>query len=120
MNPLLSIIYINDLDHISISVHVVSKFADDHKICGVVRNALSVYQNIWMNQVNGPRNGVVFDADKCEVMHLLKSKHGRSCTIKGRALENVVDAGFSTLFLISGVAARQSGGKKGIWQTCVN
>ena len=83
LGPLLFVIYINDLDE-NIG-GMVSKFADDTKICGIVdseESYLRLQRDLdqlgqWADEWQ-----MEFNLNKCEVMHFGRLNQGRTYSVK--------------------------------------
>ena len=92
LGPLLFVIYINDLDD-NIG-GMVSKFADDTKIGGIVDSEegyLRLQQDLdqlgqWADEWQ-----MEFNLDKCKVIHFGRSNQGRVYSVNGRALGIVTE-----------------------------
>ena len=90
--PLLFVIYINDLDE-NIG-GMVSKFADDTKIGGIVDSEESYRQlqpdldqlGQWADEWQ-----MEFNLDKCKVMHFGGLNRGRTYSVNGRAWGRVTE-----------------------------
>ena len=90
--PLLFVIYIDDLDENLGGM--VSKFADDIKIGGIVDSEegyLGLQQDLdqlgqWADEWQ-----MEFNLDKCEVMHFGRLNQGRTYSVNGRALGGVTE-----------------------------
>eukprot|EP00061_Rhincodon_typus_P010066 g34065.t1 len=94
LGPLLFVIYINDLD-LNIE-DMVSKFADDTKIGGVVdsqegylREQRDFDQMGWWAE----EWQMEFNLDKCKVLYFGKTNQGRTYTFNSDVLESVVEQG---------------------------
>lgn len=48
---------------------------------------------------------MVFNSDRCKMLHFGKSNHGRTSTVKSRALDCVVDQSTNTQFPESAVSS---------------
>ena len=92
LGPLLFVIYINDLNENLRGM--VSKFADDTKIGGIVDSEegyLGLQRDLgqlgqWTDEWQ-----MEFNLDKCEVMHFGRSNQGRTYSVNGRALGRVTE-----------------------------
>ena len=87
LGPLLFVIYINDLDE-NIG-GMVSKFADDTKIGGIVDSEegyLGLQMVLDQLGQRADKWQMEFNLDKCKVMHFVRSNQGRIYSVNGRAL----------------------------------
>ena len=92
LGPLLFVIYINDLDENLIGM--VSKFADDTKIGGMVDSEegyLQLQRDLDQLGQWADKWQMDFNLDKCEVMHSGRLNQGRTYSVNGRALGRVTE-----------------------------
>ena len=90
IGPLLFIIYINDIDYAIDALTVIKKFADDTKICRHVDNTTDrdQLQHQLDNLFHWSREWqMLFNLDKCVVMHLGSSNMGCEYTMCGEVLK---------------------------------
>ena len=102
LGPLLFIIYINDLDE-NIG-GMVSKFADDTKIGGIV-DSEEIYLQLHRDHDQLGQKAdewqMEFNLDKCEVMHFGRLNQGRIYSVNGGVLGRVTDKEISGHMFIS-------------------
>ena len=91
LGPLSFVIYINDLNE-NIG-GMVSKFADDTKIGGIVDSEEGYLGLQWDLDQLGQWDEwqMELNSDKCEVMHFGRLNQGRTYSINGRALGRVTE-----------------------------
>ena len=90
LGPLLFVIYINDLEENVAGL--ISKFADDTKIAGVVvsdEHCQRIQQDIDRLENWVEKWQMEFNPDKCEVMHFGRSNAEGSHTINGRTIRSI-------------------------------
>jgi ribonuclease P/MRP protein subunit RPP40 len=90
LGPLLFLIYINDIDECVVSR--VLKFADDTKLIGVVANDEDVktLQNDLRNLCGWSEDWLMlFNVEKCKVMHMGHNNRRNIYEMEGRKLEEV-------------------------------
>ena len=92
LGPLFFVIYVNDLDE---NIEgMVSKFADDTKISGVVDSEegyLRLKQDLDQQGQWAKVWQMEFNLDKCEKMHFDRLNQGRTYSVNGRALGRVTE-----------------------------
>ena len=92
LGPVLFVIYINDIE--SYVSSKILKFTDDTKIVGVVNRPEGVIQlrqdlvdlNRWSNDWL-----MLFNTDKCKIMHLGTKNHCVKDDLGGRELESILE-----------------------------
>jgi hypothetical protein len=94
LGPLLFVIFINDMDDVVTQVDSLKKFADDTKLGKTVRtekdreelqaalDQLCTWADKW---------GMVFNVDKCKVMHMGHQNPAFNYTMKGHVLEETME-----------------------------
>lgn len=92
LGPLLFLIFINDLD--DAIINRVLKFADDTKLVGVVANLQDIekMQLDLMNLCGWSREWLMmFNTDKCKVMHFGFNNKKVNYVMDGKQLEAVIE-----------------------------
>jgi ribonuclease P/MRP protein subunit RPP40 len=90
LGPLLFLIYINDIDEVVASK--ILKFADDPKLYGVVANQQDIerLKNDLKNLCNWSADWLMlFNVDKCKVMHLGYNNSKSTYGMNGKDLEEI-------------------------------
>jgi len=92
LGPLLFLIYINDIDD-SVCSNLL-KFADDTKVFSVVhtKNDIDRLQKDLLNLGNWSQDWLMlFNVDKCKVMHLGINNNKANYELNGKTLEEVIE-----------------------------
>eukprot|EP00061_Rhincodon_typus_P005143 g24308.t1 len=90
LGPLLFVIDINDLEENIAGL--ISKFADDTKIGGVVKSeedCQGIQQDINQLEAWAEKWQIEFNPDKCEVMQFRRSSTDGNYTVNGRILKSI-------------------------------
>ena len=76
IGPLLFLIYINDIDEAAELIDLLSKFADDTKLCKTVKDnsdRQELQQTLDCLVQWSEKHGMAFNASKCKVLHVGKN-----------------------------------------------
>ena len=92
LGPILFLIFINELDNAAILIDLISKFADDTKLCKAVQSEedRAALQGVLDNLTEWAEStGMAFNVNKCKVLHVGNSNNKHEYKVNGSNLITV-------------------------------
>ena len=92
LGPLLFLVFINDLDDAAIIIDLISKFADDTKLCKAVQSEedRAALQHVLDNLTGWAEStGMSFNVTKCKVLHVGNTNKRYEYKVNGSNLTSV-------------------------------